>query len=297
MRSAVFAGLSLLFVPLAPHCDRAGDHATDDGTAKERPDITGETSAPRAIVTRAASAPSSPSAEEMPHVAEAKVPGDLPAFVVRGVKRHALSVVFFAGLCAHPGGYLAAFPWTAVEHGDVLGLQGDIPCGDGTYRKWGNDLARIDRRIDAAFRAAGLEVPSEIVLIGYSQGAERAERLAALFPERYKKVVLISSPVTASPTRLAHASAVLLGIGAYESRASTMAGVEALESAGITTGWFVLPRAHHGDMGPDAQTVMGDALAWLEDARDAGENGNATIRTPVGHTAGHTFAGHATNDR
>jgi pimeloyl-ACP methyl ester carboxylesterase len=272
MRNAFATWTSIAALSLVPRCDRAAW-----GPAR---------STPTAIDAAPADASPPSASPEVPRVVEAPVPGDLSAFVIRGARRHALSAVFLAGICSHPGGYLAAFPWTAVEHGDVIALQGDVPCGDGTYRRWGADLDRIDHRIEAAFRAAGLEVPEEIVLIGYSQGAERAERLAAHRPDRYKKLVLISSPVTSSPKRLAHASAVLLGIGEYEAQASTIAGVDALDRAGVTTGWFVLPKAPHGLMGPDAQTVLGDALTWLEDPRappeKAAPNGKNAIRPPVG---------------
>ncbi len=232
-------------------------------------------------------APSTPpsSTFEAPRIAEVRVPGDLSAFVVRGARRHALSVVFLAGMCAHPGGYLASFPWTAVLHGDVVGVQGDLPCGegDGDARRWSYDLARVDRRIESAFRASDLDVPTDITIVGYSQGAEIAERLAARFPERYRRLVIISSPIHSTAERLGHARGVLFGIGEYESRATTLANVTALERANVPTAWFVLPGAHHGQMGTDAGRVMGDVLSWLE-APEQSEP-NSTIRTSPRHNS------------
>jgi pimeloyl-ACP methyl ester carboxylesterase len=228
----------------------------------------------------AASSALAPALAETPRVEAVPVEGDLDAFAVRGVRRHALSVVFLSGLCTHPGGYLSAFPWTAVEHGDAIAVQGDVPCG-GAFRKWSYDVAKTDRRIGAAFRAAGLDEPSEVTLIGYSQGADIAERLAARFPAKYTRLVLIASPVDANPAHLRHARAVLFGIGERESHARAKAGVAAMAAADVPTAWFVFPGARHGSLGPDAQRVMGDALAWLENPAE--KSGNGTIRSDDGH--------------
>jgi pimeloyl-ACP methyl ester carboxylesterase len=213
-------------------------------------------------VTTADAAPSAPPAP--PHVEELAMDGDLPAYLVRGTTSHALTMVFLAGLCARSNDYLVTYPYAAAQHGDTIGLLGDKACGDGTFRSWSMDLDALERRIDAALRKAGLGDAKELCLIGYSQGADRAERLAARRPERYTKLVLISSPIVSSAQRLGRAKAVLIGIGEMESRASTLRSVRDLAKAHVTTSYFVLPKARHGEMGPDGENVMSTVLRWLE---------------------------------
>ena len=47
-----------------------------------------------------------------------------------------------------------------------------------------------------------IQIPGSLVLIGESMGAARAEALAARFPERYTRLVLVGSPETPSPDDL-----------------------------------------------------------------------------------------------
>src|SRR5205085_1587427 len=81
--------------------------------------------------------------------------------------------------------------------------------GDGSARKWSNDLVAMDRRIEAAFREAGAGELRDVVVIGYSQGAERAERLVARWPEKYAAAILMASPIEPSPRDLGSLSAVV----------------------------------------------------------------------------------------
>jgi pimeloyl-ACP methyl ester carboxylesterase len=165
-----------------------------------------------------------------------------------------------------------------------LGLQGDVSCGDPRYRRWSNDLDALERRIEAAYAAASLERCDEIVLIGYSQGALRAEQLAARRPERYTKLVLISSPVVSSARHLSKAKAVALGFGELEGGANARVAATNLRAAGITVGSFMLPGATHGVLGPDGQRVMGDVLSWLEDPSHPDAVG--TVTTDAGSPNG-----------
>ncbi|WP_437602878.1 hypothetical protein WMF28_14735 [Sorangium sp. So ce590] len=55
----------------------------------------------------------------------------------------------------------------AREHGGVLGLQGDVPCGgDGVFSKYSPDPEAQDRRIRSALAACGGEA-EDLVVIGY----------------------------------------------------------------------------------------------------------------------------------
>ena len=170
-----------------------------------------------------------------------------------------------------------SFMGAAASYGDAVAVQGDHRCGgDEAMRRWGSDLDRIESRIDAAFRAASMDVPGEAALVGYSQGADRAERLAGKSPQRFTRVVLISSPVVASPQRLKGAKAVAIGVGELEGRASTLESFRRLKKAGVATAWFLLPKARHGEMGPDAQRVMASVLKWLEHPEG---DGDEVVRT------------------
>lgn len=82
------------------------------------------------------------------------VPGDLPAFFLHGKAGTTQRMVFLHVRCGHAQGYVQAFQFAAAKRGSVLALQGDVPCG-GAYRRWTVDAEVQDRRIAAAFRAAG----------------------------------------------------------------------------------------------------------------------------------------------
>lgn len=198
-------------------------------------------------------------------VEEIEVAGDLPALVVRAVGERQLKMLFLPGMCAHAGVYADSFPRAAASRGDLVVLQGDVSCGaDGSARKWSTDLEAIDRRVDAAFRAGGLGEPRNVVVIGYSQGAERGERLAARWPEKYDRAVLVASPVTPSARKLGRARAVVLMAGTLDPGAGLMqAAVAPLQRASVATTFLDLPGARHGEMGEDAEQTMDAALDFV----------------------------------
>jgi pimeloyl-ACP methyl ester carboxylesterase len=217
-----------------------------------------------AAVAEAATTPSV--APGSVHVEEVDVPGDLPVAAVRGASAHRMAMVFVPGMCVHPTGYVMSFAHAAALHGDLIGVQGDVACAEGSpFRRWSNDLVAMDRRIEAGLRAAGIDQPHEIVLIGYSQGAERAEKLVALFPTKYTSVVLIASPVAPSARLLGHARAVALLAGTFDGAHSTMRGaVPFLTQAGIRSAFFSIPGARHGQLGEHPNEAMAEVLDFLE---------------------------------
>lgn len=203
------------------------------------------------------------------------IAGDLPAFVFRGTPVAGRPMVFLSGVCTHPVGYVQSFQGTAAAHGDVVTIQGDVSCGgNGALRQWSADLDAMDRRIEAALRASGLavEAPLGVTVIGYSQGAERAERLVARWPARYSSAVFIASPIVPSPRDLAKASAVVLMAGTLESQANMRSAVGPLTRAGIPATFIELPGARHGQLGPEPSGPMGRALDFLDE--------NDTLRDP-----------------
>jgi len=198
------------------------------------------------------------------------VPGDLPAVVVRGAKEHRMPMLFLAGMCVHPGGYVMAFQHTAASRGDLVAVQGDVSCGgDGSMRRWSGDLEAMDRRIEAAFRAAGLDAPRGVTVIGYSQGAERAEKLAARWPERYSAAILMAGPVKPTPARLARTRAVVLMAGSHDAQEKMRSAVSSFETVGIPSTFFELPNARHGSMGDAPEASMTAALDFIEEQQRA----------------------------
>lgn len=195
------------------------------------------------------------------------VPGDRYAVVVRGAREHGTAMLFMGGMCVHPGGYAGAFQYTAAERGDLVALQADISCGggpDSPVRMWSSDLDGLDRRVDAAFVAAGFGVPREVIVIGYSQGAERAAQLVARWPQKYSRAVLIASPIDPSPKLLGRARAVALMAGTYDvSLARMRSAAPALERSGVRAAFFVLPNAYHGQMGEAPEESMRRALDFV----------------------------------
>lgn len=212
--------------------------------------------------------PASPAAPPEPvGVAEVVVPGDLKAFKLTGVKAHRLTMAFIPGMCVHPVGYVQAFQHTAAARGDLVTVQGDTAClGEGdSQRRWTSDLVAMDARIMKAFEAAGLGAPTEIALIGYSQGAERIERLVAKWPEKYTRAVLIASPIAPSATTYKKAKAVVMMAGTNDASKGTMAAsATRLARAGIPSTYIELTDARHGGMGVDPESTMARALDFLE---------------------------------
>ena len=194
------------------------------------------------------------------------VPGDLRALVLRGTPReHRFAMVYLHGMCVYPGYYVESFMNAAAARGDLVAVQGDVSCGgDHFLHTWSLDLAALDRRIDAAFAAARIDAPHDIVLIGYSQGADRAEALAARFPAKYRALVLIASSSPPSPVRLAGVRAAVLMAGTRDAQSNMRAGLVALQRARIPTTFIPMPAAWHGHMGSEPEVTMARALDFAE---------------------------------
>jgi pimeloyl-ACP methyl ester carboxylesterase len=194
---------------------------------------------------------------------EVPVPGDLPAFVVTGPLGACPRIVFLHGMCGHGLGYVQAFARAAREHGGVLGLQGNVPCGaDGVFSKYSPDAEEQDGRIRSALSACGGDA-EDLVVIGYSQGAYIAERLAERWPERYSRLVLIGAPTTPAAARLRNIRGAVLISGELDATYRMKDGASGLIAAKIPAVYREMPGARHGEL-PDAERVMDEALDWLD---------------------------------
>jgi len=179
--------------------------------------------------------------------------------------------VFLHGLCGHGQGYAQSFQYTASDHGLLVAPQGDVLCGAGPWSTWSGDISKLDGRICRAFDALGRGGSEEIALIGYSLGATLALRMARRWPERYTRLVLIAAPEAPTGAGLKGVRSTVMMAGELDRKDLMRKGAAAMRAAGIPSTFMVLPGARHGDMGAEAERVMGEALDWLfEHDRDGG---------------------------
>jgi pimeloyl-ACP methyl ester carboxylesterase len=158
-----------------------------------------------------------------------------------------------------------------LQDGTLIVVRANVPCPDRPGYKWPKDIAVIQRRIDDALARVkdargGLLQTEEVTLIGYSQGAHRAELLAAAYPERYPAIVLGGPPTAPEPTSFRAGVAVAVLGGELENTDHMVAGATDLMGAGLRAEFFLLPGAHHGDYGPQGRVVMDRVLTWLHQA-------------------------------
>jgi pimeloyl-ACP methyl ester carboxylesterase len=184
-------------------------------------------------------------------------------FVMRGGPKGPARMVFLHGMCGHALGYAQSFQWNAAKKGTLIAPQGDRSCG-GPWSSWSKDIDTLDARIVATFRSLGDAGPiDDIVLIGYSQGATRAEAMARQWPERYTRLILIAAPTVASPHGLSSLRGAIMMAGERDRQDLMRSGMRALKAAGIPSTFIVLPEATHGAMGSTPEKTMGEALDWL----------------------------------
>lgn len=207
-----------------------------------------------------------PAPPHEPLGSDVDVPGDRPAYVLPGNPGDPRVIVYLPGMC---GDATAAdyFKNAAQAHGTLIAVRGDTPCDNGRF-KWRNDPATIQKRILAAvarvnaLRNGELDL-GQALLFGYSQGAERAERVAALYPKQYPRVVLGGPPTKASPARLRSAVHVAILGGELETTENMRAGFDALQAAHVSSRFFTLDCAYHGYFGTRAEEQLSEVLDWV----------------------------------
>lgn len=196
-----------------------------------------------------------------------EVQGDKPLYVIHAPADNRRVLIYLHGLC---GKVDAANSWreTATAHGTLIALLGDLDCPNGRS-KWSKKTSlhheRIQRAI-ATIQAArgGLLDPQDLILIGYSQGAARASRLALRHPNVYSRLVLGGPPERPSTGYLGRARAIAVLGGELETTEYMRAGTAHLQEAGKLARYFMLPKARHGEYGPEAERVMSEVFDWLE---------------------------------
>ncbi|GEM_PF-1207692 len=187
-----------------------------------------------------------------------------PTFVMRGQPKGPGRLVFLHGMCGHGLGYAQSFQFSASKWGTLIAPQGDVICGTGPWARWSSNLTTLNDRIDDAFRALGASGPiEEITVIGYSQGATRAEALVRKWPSKYTRLVLMAAPQAPSTQGLSELRAAVTMAGQRDRQDLMKAGARSLRAVGVPAKYLMIPEATHGSMGPTPEQTMGDALSWL----------------------------------
>ncbi len=202
-------------------------------------------------------------------LATVKVDGDRPVFVVHGAPEDSRVLVYLHGRCGDPHAGIRAFAAQASEWGTLVSVQADLTCPDRKGRwRWSGDVEKAARRVDAAIdavsRARGRALDAKgRTLIGYSEGALRAESIAKRHPDQYPRAILLASPRAPLGSSFTISSRVALVMGQRDVQAEMRAGDEHLEQAGVAHRLFTLTGARHGTYGTDAAREMAEVLAWL----------------------------------
>lgn len=195
------------------------------------------------------------------------VPGDTPAHFVRTTGGSRRVAFYLPPKCTDPMPSFQGWAVEAAADTTVIGISGDQACPHTPYFQLSGDPAHLAARVDAAIHAVSTQLPggldtSTLVLVGYSQGASKAEDLAAHSPQRFPRVVLIGAPDAPTVSHLGHTRVVATMAGERDRRDLMMTGTAALTHAGIPSRFFLLPGAAHGEMGPEGGKVMREALTW-----------------------------------
>jgi predicted esterase len=251
------AVLSICFGPLATRSPARAEPAAKAPT----PAV-----APAQVVQAALSRPELPEGVQLGVSTLVPVPGDKPVLVIHAPADNQRAIIYLHGMCGNVRA-VESFREAAVASGTLISLLGDRPCGGGRFH-WSKKIDGIEARVENALRAVraargGLLDTEQPVLFGYSQGAARAESLVARQPQRYRLVVLGGSPHEPKLRHLGDATAVAVFGGELETFGHMQAGAEVLAAAGKTARFFLLPKAKHGEFGPDGNRVMSELFTWL----------------------------------
>lgn len=218
-----------------------------------------------ATITSSDAPPPAPEPELPARVEHIAVPNDLTASIVRAGKDKAPLTLFFPGICSNANAYLQTFPEAAKKQGGVIAIEGDQPCGaSGDYHTFTWDAARLHARVEKALAAAGVtELPKEgLTIVGYSQGASLAEQMAARWPDRYSRVVLIGSPTNPAPGNFVKTRGVVTMSCDRDVPARMKQAAAGLRRVGTPATYFEMPHCVHGNI-TDGERIFSDTFDWL----------------------------------
>lgn len=198
---------------------------------------------------------------------EVPVTGDKTVLVAHGKRDNRQVIVYLHGLCGDVTKY-RAFAAASVHYGTVIALRGDDKCDEPGRFKWGSGVDQTHVRILSAVSAVSAVRPvpldpRPITLVGYSQGSARAEALVNMFPGRYKRAVLVAGPREHNPKSFQDALGIAIVAGEKDLKTHLSESAAKAQKAGVRAKYFELPGARHGEYGPEAVKVMGEALAWV----------------------------------
>ena len=177
------------------------------------------------------------------------------------------ALVYLHGVC---GDVTKIADWVeaATEQATVVAPGGDKPCSEGHRYSWSQDVELIHRLIERTLAAtrdarAGLLDIEQVAIFGYSQGASRAERLAALHPARYRWVLLGGPPSKPQFERLSQVQGLVLLAGSKERLPHLRSDAALFTERGLPASYFEFAGVGHGAFGPSSPAVMTEALRWL----------------------------------
>ena len=250
--------------------------ASSPGSPPANPSVSAPTP-PAVVPTPPAVAPSSkPKTTPAPVTAARLKPfsvsGDKQAFLLTGDGSHTL--VYLHGFCGDPR---SIDPWVGVarQYGTLVAPVGRLGCqGQKGRFRFTRDVKFLDYRIKksilSAAKATGRKLSTErIIVLGYSDGAERAGDLVFTYPKRYRRAVLMSAPKAPSYKKQGGLERMVVMRGEREWQRNYRLAAEAFDKAGTPSVFREFPGASHGQFGPAAPAVMNDVLKFITEGSAA----------------------------
>lgn len=236
------------------------------GTAPATPVITADAGSPDVAD---ASPPEAPRFQfPQPNYTFVDAGWDRPIRVLPAAVPNRHAIVYLHGYCGDVNA-VGAFQNAAQNHGTVIALLGDQPCKDKPGRfKWSRDIRGLEQRIERALKLVNRDLhldleTTNITLLGYSQGALRAESLARFYGKHYPRVILGGPPQRAKPSHFPNARRIAVFGGEKEDTHDMSGAAEDLLAAGREARFFLLPGVDHGDFGADGERMLGEVLDFV----------------------------------
>lgn len=216
----------------------------------------------------APSAEPSPATEPTPEVRLVPVSGEEPSRVAPAEGESSRVFIYLHGFCSDANG-IKEWVSAAQRHGTVIAPHGDLQCeGQPGRFRWGNDIRFIDYRIQRAITSIAKALNrsldrNTVTLVGYSEGAARAQSLAWLYPSHYPRAVLMSGPQVPAFDKVRHLERLAVLRGEREYRRNYRLSTEYFAKAGVPARFWELPGASHGELGPDALRVLTEVFDFV----------------------------------